>query len=164
MKYKNFNTCIIKTKIGNIFIEIKDYKVIKIFPTNLKITDFKYLSSNTLSLFRPIKQQIEGFLEGKVTYFSFSIQLQGSSFQKRVWNEVKKIKYGKTSSYSDIAKKIDSSPRAVGLACSKNTNLFIIPCHRVINSSGNLGGYIMGKNTKNYLLNMEKNNYDFLLL
>ena len=43
MKYENSNTCIIKTKIGNIFFEIKDYKVVKIFPTNLKITDFKYL-------------------------------------------------------------------------------------------------------------------------
>ena len=164
MKYENSNTCIIKTKIGNIFIEIKDYKVNKIFPTNLKITNFKYLSSKTLSLFKPINQQIEGFLEGKIINFSFSIHLQGSSFQKKVWNEIKKIKYGKTLSYLDIAKKIDSSPRAVGLACSKNINLFIIPCHRVINSNGNLGGYIMGNSTKNYLLNMEKNNYDFLLL
>ena len=164
MKYNNFNICIIKTKIGNFLIEIKNYKVIKIFPTNLKITGFKYFPLKTLSLFRSINQQIEDFLDGKLTNFSFSISLQGSNFEKKVWNEVKKIKYGKTLSYLDIAKKIASSPRAVGLACSKNTYLFIIPCHRVINSNGNIGGYIMGKSIKNYLLNMEKNNYDFLLL
>ena len=56
-----------------------------------------------------------------------------------------------------IANKINSSPRAVGKACSNNKYLFIIPCHRVINSNGNIGGYVMGKNIKNYLLKMEKN-------
>ena len=156
MKYQNTNTCIIKTKIGNFLIEIKNYKVIKIFPTNLRIKGFKYLPLKTYSLFKSINQQIEDFLDGKNINFSFSIGVEGSSFQKKVWNEIKKIKYGKTSSYLDIAKKIGSSPRAIGLACSKNKHLFIIPCHRVINSSGNAGGYIMGKSIKNYLLNMEK--------
>ena len=84
MKYENSNTCIIKTKIGNIVIEIKDYKVIKIFPTNLKITDFKYLSSKTLSLFKPIKQQIEGFLEEKLPIFLFLSTFKEVVFKKSV--------------------------------------------------------------------------------
>jgi len=148
----NIITCNIKTKIGNFLIEIKNNKITKIFPTN---SNTKKVIS--LSIFKLVEKEINYFIEGKITNFSFSVLLEGTSFQKKVWNEIKRIKYGKTLSYLDIANKISSSPRAVGRACSNNKSLFIIPCHRVINSNGNIGGYIMGKNIKNYLLEMEKN-------
>jgi len=69
--------------------------------------------------------------------------LVGTKFQKRVWNEIKKIPEGETRSYKDIAvalKKPNSS-RAVANACGKNPFLEDIPCHRVIRSDGKLGGY-----------------------
>ena len=152
MNNTNINTCTIKTKIGNFLIEIKNNKVTKIFPTNSNTKDVI-----SLSIFKLVEKEINYFIEGKINNFSFSIILKGTSFQKKVWKEIKKIKYGKTLSYLDIANKINSSPRAVGKACSNNKYLFIIPCHRVINSNGNIGGYVMGKNIKNYLLKMEKN-------
>ncbi len=147
----NINTCIIKTKIGNFLIEVKNNKVTKIFPTKLNTKDII-----TLSIFKLVEKEINYFIEGKINIFSFSIILKGTNFQKKVWKEIKKIKYGKTLSYLDIANKVKSSPRAVGKACSNNKCLFIIPCHRVINSNGNLGGYVMGKDIKNYLLKVEK--------
>ena len=152
MNNTNTNTCTVKTKIGNFSVEIKKNKVTKIFPTNLNNS-----SVLNLPIFKLVKKEINNFLEGKITNFSFPILLLGTSFQKKVWKEIKKIKYGKTLSYLDIANKIKSSPRAVGRACSKNKYLFIIPCHRVICSNGNIGEYIMGKKIKNYLLRMEKN-------
>ena len=152
MNNPNINTCIVKTKIGNFFIAIKKNKVTKLFPTNSD-----KISVLNLSIFKLVKEEINYFLEGKISSFSFPILLTGTSFQKKVWKEIKKIKYGKTLSYLDIANKINSSPRAVGRACSNNKYLFIIPCHRVIYSNGSIGEYVMGKKIKKYLLRMEKN-------
>ena len=69
--------------------------------------------------------------------------LVGTEFQKRVWNEIKKIPEGETRSYKDIAVALrkPNSSRAVANACGKNPLLLDIPCHRVIRSDGKLGGY-----------------------
>ena len=79
--------------------------------------------------------------------------------QIKIWNELSKIKYGQTKSYSEIAKKIKTSPRYVGNVCGQNNLLFIIPCHRVIKSDGSLGGFsgLGGIKLKKKLLNLEIN-------
>ena len=123
----------------------------KLLPTNL------YPKESNLYIFRFVKKEINCFLKKKINRFTFTCKLEGTSFQKKVWNQVKKIKYGKTLSYMDIANKINSSPRAVGNACSKNKCLLIIPCHRVICYNGNIGGYVMGSKIKSDLLKLEKN-------
>ena len=61
--------------------------------------------------------------------------------QKNVWNEISKIKYGKTKTYGEIAKKFKLSPRHVGKICGQNKLLLMIPCHRVVCSNGSMGGY-----------------------
>ena len=61
--------------------------------------------------------------------------------EKKVWNELKKIKIGETKSYGEIAKKLKISPRYVGYVCGKNKHVLIVPCHRVIKSDGSLGGF-----------------------
>ena len=84
--------------------------------------------------------------------------LKGNKIQKKVWRELKKIKFGQTKSYGEIAKKYKLSPRHVGKICSQNQIILAIPCHRVIKSDGSLGGFsgIGGLNTKKKLLNFEK--------
>ena len=83
-------------------------------------------------------------------------KLLGTTFQKQVWNEIKKIPKGETRTYKDIAIAIKKpfSSRAVANACGKNPNLIKIPCHRVIRSDGKLGGYSGegGAKTKKTLL------------
>lgn len=83
--------------------------------------------------------------------------MQGTDFQKKVWNELLKIPYGKTCSYLDIAKALGNklSIRAVGNANGKNPVSIIIPCHRVIGSDGNLVGYGGGLWRKKWLLDFE---------
>ncbi len=76
-------------------------------------------------------------------------------FQEKVYSIVKKISKGKTVSYSDIAHKLKTSPRAVGQALSKNPWPIKIPCHRVIYKNGKLGGYKFGKKKKIQLLKKE---------
>ena len=102
------------------------------------------------------------------TYFSGSepdflpkMELQGTEFQKRVWELISKIPYGSTCSYSNIAKKLAEnngrmSARAVGNAVGRNPIAIIIPCHRVIRSDGSIGGYAFGENLKKNLLELER--------
>ena len=70
-------------------------------------------------------------------------ELNGTDFQKKVWNEIKKIPRGSTLTYKELAKKIDKprAYRAVANACGKNPYPIRIPCHRVIGSNGKIGGY-----------------------
>ena len=85
--------------------------------------------------------------------------MQGTPFQKKVWNELKKIPFGATRSYTEIAIAIGhpNSARAVANACGKNPCPIKIPCHRVIRSDGSLGGYSAegGRNAKEKLLQLE---------
>jgi methylated-DNA-[protein]-cysteine S-methyltransferase len=86
--------------------------------------------------------------------------LDGTDFQKRVWSELQKIPVGKVVTYGDLAKKLKTSPRAVGNACRANPILIIIPCHRVVgkNSLGGFSGQRAGKwlQIKEQLLKYEK--------
>ena len=90
------------------------------------------------------------------------MNLEGTEFQIKVWNELKKIPIGETKTYKEIAKLIGSpkAARAVANACGKNPYPITIPCHRVIRSDGGLGGYSGkgGVETKRQLLENEKNN------
>ena len=84
----------------------------------------------------------------------------GTSFQKKVWKELKKIPYGETRSYKEVALAIGhpQSARAVANACAKNPYAPIVPCHRVVGSDGKLTGFtsVGGLGTKRNLLNIEQ--------
>ena len=87
-----------------------------------------------------------------------NILLEGSDLQIKIWKELRKIPYGKTKSYADIAKIVKTSPRYVGNVCGQNKHLLIIPCHRVIKSDGTLGGFSGpgGLTLKKRLLKLEE--------
>ena len=101
---------------------------------------------------------IENFFKKKTNQFNVSIKLKGNKLQKKIWQEIKKIKYGKTKSYNEIAKKLNISPRYVGKVCGQNKHLLVIPCHRVVRSDGSLGGFSArgGIQLKQKLLNFER--------
>jgi methylated-DNA-[protein]-cysteine S-methyltransferase len=103
------------------------------------------------------KEQLEEYLAGKRKKFSISIYISGTSFQQKVWNEMMKIPYGKTISYKELAEKIKKPKayRAVANACGANKIPIIIPCHRVVATSG-LGGYSAGIEIKRKLLHLEQ--------
>jgi AraC family transcriptional regulator of adaptative response/methylated-DNA-[protein]-cysteine methyltransferase len=90
---------------------------------------------------------------------NFDLHLKGTDFQVKVWEELLKIPLGELSTYSQIAKNIQLSikaSRAVGTAIGSNPIAFLIPCHRVIQSSGGLGGYMWGIDKKKEILEYEK--------
>ncbi|MCY6485015.1 methylated-DNA--[protein]-cysteine S-methyltransferase [Clostridium aestuarii] len=109
----------------------------------------------------PLKEayaQLDEYFKGKRKEFSLNLLMEGTEFQKKVWNELAKISYAKTVSYKYIAEAIGDGKacRAVGSANGKNKFWIILPCHRVIGSNGKLTGYAGGIWRKEWLLNHEK--------
>jgi len=101
--------------------------------------------------------QLTEYFNLKRKKFYVPLDIEGTKFQIKVWNELKKIPYGKTASYKDIAIAIGNvkAVRAIGRANGKNPVPIIIPCHRVIEHSGKLGGYSGGVGIKEKLLELE---------
>lgn len=87
-------------------------------------------------------------------------EIIGTPFQKKVWNEIKKIPFGKTKSYTDLAEKLDSHPRAIASACAANKLAIYIPCHRVISKTNKLTGFKWRIKLKQKLLLFEGMNIE----
>lgn len=102
--------------------------------------------------------QLEEYFNEKRKIFDLPLSIDGTKFQLSVWNELLKIPYGKTVTYSDIASKINNpkAVRAVGMANNKNKIPIVIPCHRVIGKDGSLTGYAGGIYIKKKLLDLER--------
>ncbi|MSS78666.1 methylated-DNA--[protein]-cysteine S-methyltransferase [Anaerococcus sp. AGMB00486] len=104
-------------------------------------------------------REITLYLDGKLKKFSFPIKLKGTDFQKRVWEKLLEIPYGKTITYKEIGQSLDSKAyRAIGSACGKNPLVIRVPCHRVLSQKG-LGGYLYGLDLKRKLLKLENKNF-----
>ncbi len=103
-------------------------------------------------------KQIKEYTQGKRKTFNIKLNIQGTDFQKKVWKALCTIPFGKTASYKDIAIKIgnDKACRAVGMANGRNPIPIIVPCHRIINANGELGGFSSGLKIKRKLLALEK--------
>jgi AraC family transcriptional regulator of adaptative response/methylated-DNA-[protein]-cysteine methyltransferase len=97
-------------------------------------------------------------LAGQEPHPALPLDVRGTAFQKRVWEELRRIPYGQTASYGEIARRIGqpSATRAVARACGANPVALVTPCHRVIRESGELGGYRWGVERKRSLLEKEK--------
>lgn len=99
--------------------------------------------------------EIEAYFAGEITTFRVPLAAKGTPFQLRVWSALRDIPYGKTCSYGDLAKKLKSSPRAVGRGNATNPICLVVPCHRVIGVDGSLTGFAFGEEVKRELLNHE---------
>lgn len=148
------NFLCLKTPIGNLQIEATDKYI-----TSVKFLKNKKGKSTPKSprVLKDCKKQLEEYFQGKRTKFSLPLSQEGTEFQKRVWSELKRIPYGKLRSYGEVAKKIGKplASRAVGGANNKNSLPILIPCHRVVGSSGKLVGFAAGVSTKEWLLEHE---------
>ena len=117
------------------------------------------IAPGTTKPIKMIKAELDLYFRGKLQEFKTPIHLLGSEFQKNAWRALIKIPYGETRSYLTQAKNIgnDKAFRAVANANGANQLSIIIPCHRIINHNGNLGGYAGGIERKKWLLQHEKN-------
>lgn len=153
------------TKIGEIGIVEDGYGITDIYKKDVLEDKEKIIQVNSLieeetSLIKKAYNELEEYFKGKRKKFTIKLSLEGTDFQKKVWNELMNIPYGETRSYKEIAVKIGkpTAARAVGMANNKNKILIVIPCHRVIGQNGSLVGYGAGMDMKKYLLDLEKEN------
>ncbi len=107
--------------------------------------------------FTQIVEQLDEYFDGRRRQFEIATELTGTPFQVSVWNALGEIPYGRTASYGHIARAIgrESAFRAVGLAVGRNPIGIVIPCHRVVGSTGSLTGYAGGLDRKQHLLALE---------
>ncbi|GHA12988.1 methylated-DNA--protein-cysteine methyltransferase [Streptomyces spiroverticillatus] len=107
--------------------------------------------------FPEVIAQLEAYFQGELTEFTIPLALHGTPFQRSVWEQLQQIPYGETRTYGQLAQELGNmgASRAVGLANGKNPVGIIVPCHRVIGSTGNLTGYGGGLDRKQRLLAFE---------
>ena len=105
-----------------------------------------------------VKDELAQYLAGTLTTFATPLVYRGTPFEERVWRELVRIPYGETISYAQLADRVSSpgAQRAVGRANGMNRIAIVIPCHRVVNADGKLGGYGGGLWRKNWLLGLER--------
>jgi methylated-DNA-[protein]-cysteine S-methyltransferase len=127
--------------------------------TGLRFVRRKAKSDSDLPpLMKEALKQLDEYFAGKRKDFTVKLILKGTDFQKKVWEQLKKIPYASTTSYKDVARDIgkEKAVRAVGGANSRNDIVIIVPCHRVIAHDGTLGGFGGGLWRKEWLLKHEK--------
>ena len=128
---------------------------------NGKIIEIKFLKTKNVGkslILKKLKKMINKYFSKQKTSFNLPLEINGSLLQKKIWKELKKIPYGQTKSYREIAQIVKTSPRYVGNVCGQNKHLLVVPCHRVIRTDGTLGGFssIGGLGLKKRLLNLEQ--------
>ena len=118
-----------------------------------------YEDPEILKIYNLIFDQLNEYFLGKRNTFDIPLDLEGSSFELKVWNYLKNIPYGQTYSYSEVAEAIGKpeAAQAVGQANSRNPVVIIIPCHRVISADGSINDYSGGVWRKRWLLDHENN-------
>lgn len=156
--------CNVKSPVGNIMLASDGDNLIGLWLEGQKYyartikgeTDYK-----DLPIFEQTKKWLADYFKGNIPKTKLSLKPHGSEFQKRVWDMLEQIPYGKTITYGDIAKKIEketgrnASAQAVGGAVGHNPISIIIPCHRVVGADGSLTGYAGGIDKKIKLLELE---------
>jgi O-6-methylguanine DNA methyltransferase len=135
---------------GLVRLEFED-RVLKINPHTTELQESK-------PALAPYLRELEEYFAGERREFSFPLDLRGTEFQLACWRALLEIPYGETRSYRDIAEAIGHphAYRAVGMSNNRNPVAIVVPCHRVIASSGSLCGYGGGLDVKRKLLDLEQ--------
>lgn len=146
-------TVFVNTPLGIAKIEGDENGItsITVFDSEEKVSDI------IPELLEDVVYQLQEYFEGSRTEFSLTLNPEGTDFQKKVWQALQQIPYGKTISYLELSKTLGDTKaiRAVAAANGRNPLWIVVPCHRVIGSDGSLTGYAGGLHRKKWLLEHE---------
>lgn len=153
---------IIESPVGALKIVVSDQDLVAILWDKEKLNRVRLdpmVENEKDPLILETEKQLKEYFLQERTVFDLPIKMQGTPFQKEVWELLNQIPYGSTWSYKDIALNIQrpQAVRAVGTAIGRNPISIIVPCHRVIASSGGLAGFAGGLHRKKILLDLESN-------
>lgn len=147
MKYST----LVKTTLGDLTVTEEDGAIVEVkFGNHVRAFE-------KTPLLCEAEKQLTEYFDGVRRDFDLPLRPKGTSFQQSVWRELRRIPYGKTATYGEIAAKIGNprASRAVGMANNKNPIAILIPCHRVVGAQGKLVGYAGGLDKKATLLALE---------
>lgn len=151
-----------KSPIGDVFVAWKKEGIFQIGCIEKDYAEKLYpFIEDDLKIVRsdsPVLFQLKEYFEGTRKEFDCSLLTNGTPYQEKVWRELLKVPYGETISYGELAKRVGNpkGARSIGVAVHFNPIGIIIPCHRVIRSSGAIGGYAGGVFRKKWLLEHER--------
>ncbi len=153
---------IIDSPIGKLKLVASDKALVAILwendkPRRVRLSELKVNGQHPVLL--ETERQLKEYFDGKRKEFSIALEMNGTRFQKDVWEALLAIPFGETRSYAQLAEQLGNprATRAVGAANGRNPVSIIVPCHRVIGSSGKLTGFAGGLEVKAQLLNLESN-------
>jgi AraC family transcriptional regulator of adaptative response/methylated-DNA-[protein]-cysteine methyltransferase len=146
------------TDAGVCLLEFTDRRALKSQIATLRSHFACAVVPGTHGHLEQLQSELAAYFAGTLREFTVPLVSPGSPFQCRVWDELRQIPYGETRSYNDIARAVGAPAacRAVGTANGKNRIAIVIPCHRVVNKDGRLGGYGGGLWRKQFLLDLER--------
>ena len=162
MKLKDEYSLIVPFSLGGILVRTNEEFILEsVFIKTKNLEGNGALSTSKgakIPLLKEAKKQLNYYFEGKCRDLCLPLDMSvGTAFQRRVWLSLQKIPFGETRSYKEIAVSVDNpqGSRAVGGANNKNPFVLFVPCHRVVNKNGSLGGFGAGKRLKKWLLHLE---------
>ena len=149
---------VIATRLGKLTV-VRDQSALTglYFPRHWPRPDRASFGPSTDEGFEDVARQLDEYLAGDRTAFELPVTVKGSEFDRSVWELVSRVPYGQTTTYGDLARSLGTGtePRDVGAAVGRNPLCIVIPCHRVIASTGKLTGYAGGLDRKRALLEIE---------
>ena len=141
------HAALIQSPIGPVYVEEDDGRL-----TRLHTNSDAHAPAPTTGLLAEVERQLAEYFAATRTTFDLPLHENGTAFEKAVWARLRTIPYGTTITYGELARELNTSPRAVGRANGRNQISIIVPCHRVIGADGSLTGYAGGIPTKQRLL------------
>jgi methylated-DNA-[protein]-cysteine S-methyltransferase len=150
----------LRTPVGELFLAATETAVAALVWSREELERIgirEWKPGKTCALLAEAERQLREYFEGERRSFDLPLQFHGTPFQESVWKELGKIPFGKTWSYRELARRVGkpAAVRAVGSANGKNPVCIILPCHRVVRLSGDIGGYAGGVGHKAWLLELE---------
>lgn len=143
---------VVKSPIGDIVITADNEAVLELGFADVATPNY-FDSSPVISA---TQLWVDDYFSSKIPSFTPSVKFNSTDFRQKVWNYLLQIPYGELVTYSQIAKALNTSARAVGGAVRHNPIALIVPCHRVIGSDGSLTGFAWGLDRKEFLLKLER--------
>jgi methylated-DNA-[protein]-cysteine S-methyltransferase len=155
----NTQHAVLATRLGHLTI-VRDGDLLTglYFPRHWYLPDPASFGRRSDSGFEDVAAQLDEYLAGGRTSFDLPLDPRGSELQLRVWELIAQIPYGQTTTYGDLARRLggEATPQEVGAAAGRNPLSVLVPCHRVIASTGKLTGYAGGLRRKRELLELER--------
>lgn len=144
---------VIETPVGSLELRGKSEGLTDVIFLKKKTPETKPMPE----YFKPWVKELKDYFKGTRRQFTIPVVMEGTDFQKKVWKQTARVFYGKTASYEELAKMVGhpDAVRAVGTTCRLNRTPIVIPCHRIINKNGAMGGYLGGVKIKKKLIELE---------